>query len=317
MRKIPVILDGDPGHDDAVAWVVAKANPILDIKAITSVAGNQTIEKTTYNAQRICSLIGLDVPIAMGAKKPILADPIIAPNFHGVSGLDGAELPEPKREIEKKSAVSLMHEVIMESEEPVVIIATGPQTNVAELLITHPEVKEKIRLISIMGGGINKGNWTPGAEFNILEDPEAAKVVFESGVDVQMCGLDVTENALVYPEDIEKFFEIDNEVSNVVGKWIEFFIQYPIELGYKGAPLHDPCAVLSITNPEIFTMKKMHVDIELDGEFTRGATIGDEERRNNEVANATVVMDLDRAAFIGCLLDAVSSYSLKGDDCDE
>ena len=174
MDKIPVILDGDPGHDDAIAWVFAKASPKFDIKAVTSVAGNQTIEKTTINARRICALLGIDAPIARGAVKPVTTDPVTAGNWHGDSGLDGPAMPEPDQELSELPAVDLMAKVIRESETPVTIIATGPQTNVAQLLIAHPEVKEKIGKISIMGGGVTHGNWSPAAEFNIFEDPEAA-----------------------------------------------------------------------------------------------------------------------------------------------
>ena len=204
MDKIPVILDGDPGHDDAIAWVFAKASPKFDIKAVTSVAGNQTIEKTTINARRICALLGIDAPVARGAVKPMTADPVTAGNWHGDSGLDGPAMPEPDQELSELPAVDLMAKVIRESETPVTIIATGPQTNVAQLLIAHPEVKEKIGKISIMGGGVTHGNWSPAAEFNIFEDPEAAWMEFHSGIPLQMCGLDVTERAIIRPDDFPR-----------------------------------------------------------------------------------------------------------------
>lgn len=173
LKKIPVILDGDPGHDDAMAWMLAKASPALDILAVTSVAGNQTIEKTTYNAQRVCTLLGIDAPLAQGRPGPILSDPITAGNIHGQTGLDGPSLPEPSRPLSPLGAVELMAETLRQSAEPVTIIATGPETNVAALLLAHPELKSKIAQISVMGGGIGYGNWTPAAEFNILVDPEA------------------------------------------------------------------------------------------------------------------------------------------------
>ena len=160
-KKLPVLLDGDPGHDDAIAWMLAKASPLLDIRGITSVAGNQTIEKTTYNARRVAALLGIDAPIAMGRPGPLLSDPITAGNIHGQTGLDGPRLPEPAGELSPLGAVELMAKVLRESEEPVTIVSTGPQTNVAALLLAHPELKEKIARISLMGGGIATGNWTP------------------------------------------------------------------------------------------------------------------------------------------------------------
>ena len=153
-KPIPVILDGDPGHDDAIAWVLAKASPQLKILAVTSVCGNQIIEKTTYNAQRIMALIGLDVPIAKGVSRPLIAEPIIAPVVHGQSGLDGPPLPEPVTQLSPLSAVELMAKTIAESDEPVTLIPTGPLTNVAGLLLAHPELKPKIAQISLMGGGV-------------------------------------------------------------------------------------------------------------------------------------------------------------------
>lgn len=204
MKKIPIILDGDPGHDDAIAWMLANASPLLDIRAVTSVCGNQTIEKTTYNALRIMTLIGLRAPMARGRTGPLVSEPIVAPTVHGKSGLDGPDLPEPAFEPLEMSAVELMAKVLSESAEPVTLVPTGPLTNVAALLLAHPELKSKIREISLMGGGIHHGNWTPAAEFNILVDPEAADLVFRSGIPIIMAGLDVTEQALVFPEDFER-----------------------------------------------------------------------------------------------------------------
>ena len=221
MKRIPIILDGDPGHDDAIAWVLAKGSPMLDIRGVTSVCGNQTIEKTTYNAQRICTLIDLHVPTAMGRLRPLISDPIIAPTVHGESGLDGPALPEPDFELEDMDAVSLMAKLIQESDEPITLVPTGPLTNVAALLMAYPELKEKIARISLMGGGVQYGNWTPAAEFNILVDPEAAAVVFESGIPIIMAGLDVTEKAMIFPEDFERIRALGNRVAVIVADWLE------------------------------------------------------------------------------------------------
>ena len=221
MKKIPIILDGDPGHDDAIAWVLAQANPALDILAITTVCGNQTIEKTTYNAQRICSLIDLKVPLGKGGPNPLFSDPIIAPSVHGESGLDGPELPEPSFDISPYPAAELIARTVEASPEPVTLVPTGPLTNIALFLLAYPELKSKIRQISLMGGGIMYGNWTPAAEFNILVDPEAADIVFRSGIPIIMAGLDVTERALVTPKDVERIRDVGNPVAIVMANgWI-------------------------------------------------------------------------------------------------
>lgn len=306
--KKPIILDGDPGHDDAIAWVLANACGLFDIKAITTVAGNQTLEKVTYNARRIASLLKLDIEVAKGRDVPLLSNLIIAPNFHGESGLDGPVLPEPVNKESDLSAIEMMAKVLKESDEKVVIVATGPLSNVAGLLFAHPELKEKIEIISIMGGGLRNGNWTAAAEFNILVDPEAAYAVFHSGLPLQMCGLDVTEKALVYPEEFEIIRNLNNPVASIVAKWLDFFFIHVKSLGHKGATLHDPCAIMSLIHPEIFTIKDYYVDIELSGNYTRGATVADYLSRTGNKENCRCVVGLDRDMFIKYLVDACKYY---------
>ena len=307
--KIPVILDGDPGHDDAIAWVLATASPLLDIKAVTSVCGNQTIQKTTYNAGRIMTLVGLNVPLAMGRVKPLVADAIIAPTVHGNSGLDGPALPEPANKPVEIDACTLMAQVLEESSEPVVLIPTGPLTNVATLLLLYPQLKPKIRHIYLMGGGIDFGNWTPAAEFNILVDPEAADVVFRSGIPITMAGLDVTEKALVFPEDFERIRAVGNPVAKVVAEWLDFFYGFHRSIGYPGAPVHDAVAVAALIRPEIMTRVDMYVEIELTGDYCRGATVGDKLGVLGKPANVRVIMGIDREKFVDLLVEAAQHYS--------
>lgn len=308
IKKIPVILDGDPGHDDAIAWVLAAASPMLDIKAVTSVCGNQTIQKTTYNAGRIMTLVGLNVPLAMGRVKPLVADAIIAPTVHGNSGLDGPALPEPANQPVDIDACTLMAQILEESSEPVVLIPTGPLTNIATLLLLYPHLKPKIKHIYLMGGGIDFGNWTPPAEFNILVDPEAADVVFTSGVPITMAGLDVTEKALVFPEDFERIRALKNPVATVVAEWLDFFYGFHRSIGYPGAPVHDAVAVAALLKPEIMTMVDMYVAIELAGDYCRGTTVGDKLNVLKQPANARVIMNIDREAFVDLLAEAAAHY---------
>ena len=307
-KKIPVILDGDPGHDDAIAWTLARASKELEILAITTAAGNQTIEKTTYNALRICSLIGLQVPVAKGCPRPLLTDPMNAPSVHGESGLDGPALPEPSFAVSDMGAVSLMAKILAESKEKVTIISTGPMTNTAALLLAHPELKEKIARISMMGGGLAFGNWTPAAEFNILVDPEAAQIVFSSGVPILMAGLDVTEKALILPEDFERVKALGNPVSDVVWQWLEFFYKFHRSIGYEGAPMHDPCAVMALIHPEVFTMKDYYVAIETCGDYCKGATVADIHGTTGHAPNATCLVGVDRDRFASCLIEAIRYY---------
>lgn len=308
MNKIPVILDGDPGHDDAIAWVLAAADKRFDIRAITTVAGNQTLDKVTYNALRIATLLKLDVPVARGREVPMVGDLIIAPGYHGVSGLDGPALPEPEIKESELSAVSLMAKVLKESNEKVVIVATGPQTNVASLLVAHPELKEKIAYISTMGGGLRNGNWTMAAEFNILVDPEAAYIEYHSDVPVQMCGLDVTEKAIIYPDEWEAIRKINNPVAKTVAAWLDFFFIHLKELGWQGATLHDPCSILSISHPEIFTFEDAYVDVEIMGEYCRGMTFADRRNSPGKKNNCRAVVGVKREEFVRLLIEACRSF---------
>ena len=310
--KIPVILDGDPGHDDAIAWTIAHASGRFDILAVTTAAGNQTIEKTTYNALRVCALIGLNVPVARGCPRPLLTEPMNAPSVHGESGLDGPPLPEPAFAEEPVGAVELMARVICGCPDKVTLVSTGPLTNAAALLLAHPELKPRIERISLMGGGLLFGNWTPAAEFNILVDPEAAKIVFESGVPILMAGLDVTEKALILPKDFERIRAQGSAVSDVVWQWLEFFYRFHRTLGYEGAPMHDPCAVMALIHPELFTMRDFYVQVETLGDYCKGATIADWHSVLGREPNATCLLGVDRDAFADRLVELIGRYREVG-----
>jgi len=205
MAPTPIILDVDPGHDDAVALMLACGAPELGVRAVTTVAGNVPLQKTTRNALRVLSLIGReDVPVGAGAEAPLARPLRTAENIHGESGLDGPKLAEPTFAPDERDAVRLMADVVEESVEPVTLIPTGPLTNVATFLEEHPRLKESIGRIVLMGGSMGLGNTTPAAEFNVYVDPEAARIVFESGLPVTMVGLDVTHEAAAGPEEVRR-----------------------------------------------------------------------------------------------------------------
>lgn len=307
--RIPVIIDCDPGHDDAIALLLAFASEKLDVKAVTIVAGNQTQEKTLNNALKVLSFAGVNVPVAKGDDKPLMRDLIIAPEVHGDSGLDGPELPESNLKACDMLAIELIAKVVRESDEKITLIPTGALTNIAKFLLCYPELKEKIERISLMGGACFGGNWTPAAEFNILVDPEAADIVFKSGIPITMSGLDVTHKALIYDEDIERIRNVGGKVAVMVAELLDFFAKFHVCMGFKGSPLHDPCAVAWVIDPSILTTKKLHVDIETKGEHTLGATVVDYYDVLKKEKNVDVAFDIDRERFVDMLVEAVRYYN--------
>jgi len=312
MKKIPVIIDCDPGHDDAIALLWALASPALEVKAVTTVAGNQSIEKVTDNAIKVLTKARIyDIPVGQGYSRPLIGELNDGGLIHGETGLDGPQLPEKAFEKSELNSVELMIKTIEEAQERITLVALGPLSNLARLLIIRPDLKEKIEQISLMGGG-TYGNWIPAAEYNIWVDPEAAKVVFDSGIPIIMAGLDVTQKAYVTDEENEKLKAQGNEVSIFVSELIEFYRQYHYKVeGFPGCTLHDPCAIAALVHPEIFTAEQCHVDIELSGKLTRGMTVIDRigylekifnEKKERQVK---VLFDVDREKFVEYLLEAM------------
>ncbi|MBL0666690.1 pyrimidine-specific ribonucleoside hydrolase RihA [Aeromonas jandaei] len=308
---LPVILDCDPGHDDAIALILALASPELKVLAVTTSAGNQTPDKTLNNALRILTLLGRDdIPVAAGAPKPLARELIIADNVHGESGLDGPKLPDPAFAPQAMTGIELMARSLRESPEPVTLVPTGPLTNIALLLAAHPELKSKIARIVLMGGAAGAGNWTSAAEFNIYVDPEAADMVFKSGIPITMCGLNVTHEAQVMDEDIERVRAITNPVAQCVAGLLDFFMIYHRDpkWGFAGAPLHDPCTIAWLLNPALFHGVECRVDIETRGEHTVGMTVVDRYGLSGKPANALVLLGLDRAGFIDLLVERLRAF---------
>ncbi|MFJ8074075.1 nucleoside hydrolase [Streptomyces sp. NPDC096176] len=306
---VPVIVDCDPGHDDALALVLAAGDPAVDLLAITTVAGNQTVDKTTLNARRICTVAGITgVPLAAGCARPLVQPLLVADDVHGESGLDGPAFGEPTVDAVPEHAVDLMHRVLTEHPEPVTLVPTGPLTNVALLLTRHPESAAHIREIVLMGGSTGRGNRTPAAEFNIHVDPEAAHTVFTSGLPVTMCGLNVTHQALVTGEVLARLERLDTRLSRICAELMTYFAAtYRRLWGFAAPPLHDPVAVARVIDPEIVRCVEANVVVELHGQYTRGATVTDLHQYLDRPVNAQVAVELDTERFWDRVIAAVDA----------
>lgn len=311
MDKKRIIIDCDPGTDDAVALLLAFQADNLDVQAITTVAGNTVVEKTSVNALKIAELAGREIKVAKGAGRAIMT-PFVdtgGEDFHGADGLGNVGLPEPKSRLYEKNAAETIYEVASSSPNKIYIVAVGPLTNVALALLCYPELKEKIERIVIMGGVWLGGNASPVAEANILHDPEAAHIVFTSGIPVTMCGLDVTHKALVYDEDIERIRALGNPAAEAAAAMMEFHAASHREsFGIEGDPTHDACAVAYLIEPDIFITKDCNVEVDVTWGPSRGQTVVDFYNVLGKPANVEVVYDLDRERFVNLLYSALARY---------
>jgi len=307
MNPTPIVMDVDPGHDDAVALLMALGSPELDLLAVTTVAGNVSVDKTTRNALRVLSLAGrTDIPVGVGAAAPLEGSLQTSENIHGRSGLDGPRLPEPLFEPDRRGAVELVADVVRASPEPVVLVAVGPLTNIALLLREHPDLKGRISGISLMGGSIGPGNTTPAAEFNILVDPEAAQEVFESDLPITMCGLDVTRLAGAGPEERRRLGSAGPKGATVA-ELLEFVAaRHGSIFGVDAPPIHDAVAVAAVAHPEVLQTRPMRVEIECSGHWTRGETVCDVHGITGRQPNAEVGIGLDRDLLFELLYRALT-----------
>lgn len=310
MKKEKIILDCDPGHDDAVAILLAGRNPEIELLAITVVAGNQTLDKTSSNALKICSEVGIkDVPIAAGMGRPLVRESLICPEIHGKSGLDGHDFPEPAIKLDKRHAVDLIIETLMNSDEPVTVVTTGPCTNVAMSIRKEPRILNRVKRFVMMGGSYQLGNITPAAEFNIFADPEAAHIIFTSGRPITMIGLDVTRHALVTPEAVSRIESLDNKASNMFVDLMKFFAKTQKQVfGWENPPLHDPTTIAYLIDPSVVETKPMNVEIELRGEKTYGRTVCDYVGILGKTPNADVGIGLDYNKFWDIIYDTLKLY---------
>ncbi len=308
MSKRNIILDCDPGHDDAVALMLAGSSNKLNLLAVSVEAGNQILEKTGRNALNLVQFLNLNVPVALGKDKPLKRDAIICSEIHGETGLDGFSFLDLKIDFAKEDAISLMARLLKEHQK-VTIVATGPLTNVASLLLEHPECKTNIEEIVLMGGSIGFGNVTPASEFNILCDPEAADIVFNSGLVIKMMGLDVTRKVLVLPEIREKMRQINNKVAKAYARLMDVFCENQKKVfGFDGAPLHDPVTIVYLLNPDVLKMKFMNVTIDLSHGPSYGRTNCDQFDYLKLKKNAYVAIDIDVDKYFEIVLEALNSY---------
>ena len=297
----PILLDCDPGHDDAIALLLALGSDELVLRGVTVVAGNQTLEKTTANAIRVLELAGRgDVPVAVGSPRPLVREPFVAAYVHGETGLDGPDLPPPQAEPSDQHAVDFLAERL----EGATLVATGPLTNVALLLARYPEARPE--RIVLMGGAIAEGNVTPAAEFNIWADPEAAARVFASGLDVTMVGLDVTHQALVTAAHAEQLRGA-GRVGKVVAELLDFYGVFHREVyGFDGSPVHDAVAVAHVIDPTLLKLQHLNVRVDCESELCRGRTVVDVWRRSGLEPTANVAVGIDSERFLTLLLDRLS-----------
>ena len=308
--KHKIILDCDPGHDDAIALLLAAHHPDIELLAVTTVAGNQSAEKTAHNALKVCSLAHIsDVPVAKGMEGPLLRSSHYATDIHGASGLDGPDLPEPDIELAPLHSVDLLIELLLKSEGDITLVNTGPLTNLAVALRREPAIVPKIKAIALMGGAIGVGNTTPAAEFNIWFDPEAASIVFRCGRPLTMVPLEVTHQALATPEVLHRLRVSGRRVACLSADLLTFFgSTYLHVFGFTHPPVHDPCVVAAVIEPNVVSARKMHVEIETKGEWTTGRTVCDVYGKSDKEASIDVGYALDVPRFLDILIHTLLSY---------
>jgi pyrimidine-specific ribonucleoside hydrolase len=302
--RTPIVIDCDPGHDDAIAILLALASPEVELRGISTVAGNQTLDKTTRNALKVLELAGrTDVRVVAGADAPLRRSLRTAANVHGESGLDGPDLLEPTTKTFDGDVVDVLAGWL---EPGVVLVPTGPLTNVARLLEKHPRATERIVW---MGGAISEGNVTPAAEFNAFVDPEAARIVFESGIDITMIGLDITHKALFTSAHAERL-RGTGRVGKAVAELADFFLEFHRQrYRFDGAPIHDAMAVAHVIDPTLVTTLECNISIETESQFCDGRTVVDRWLVTDLPRNAHAGIDVDADRFLELLVERVGSLS--------
>ncbi|MBG1231223.1 nucleoside hydrolase [Aestuariivirga litoralis] len=313
MAQHHIIIDTDPGQDDALAIFLALASPEIEVLGICAVAGNVPLPLTEVNTRKICELAGKpDVKVYAGAERPLLRPLVTAEHVHGKTGLDGPVLPDPKMQLQKQYAVDFIIDTLMNRPAGTVTLCVlGPMTNIALALIKEPRIASRIKRIIAMGGGFSEGgNITPAAEFNIYVDPHAARVVFESGTPITLVPLDCTHQALSKKTHIERFRTMKNKTGPAVAEMLDFFERFDVDkYGSEGAPLHDPCVIAWLLHPEFFTGKDCNVAIECESELTMGMTVVDWWRVTKRPHNAHVVRGINADSFFNLLIERLAKLA--------
>jgi inosine-uridine nucleoside N-ribohydrolase len=303
-----IILDCDPGHDDAIALLLALASPELDVRGVTTVCGNQTLEKTTANAIRVLEHVGRgELPVAAGAPRGLVRERHVTADVHGETGLDGPDLPPPSRAPEPVHAIDWIASTVAAEEDPVTLVATAPLTNVALFLARYPELTTRLARIVVMGGAIGEGNETPAAEFNIWCDPEAAYRVFTSGVELAMVGLDVTHQALMTPAHAERLAGAGT-AGKLVAELYAFFTRFHRrQYGWEGAPVHDAVAIAHVIDDTLLTTQHCGVIVDTGPDLARGRTYVDLHGRAGWAPNCRVATGIDSERFLELLVTRISA----------
>ena len=303
-----IILDCDPGHDDAIAMLLAWGNPEIDLVGVTTVMGNQTIDKVTRNALAVARVAGITgVPFARGAHRPLVREVEVAETIHGESGLDGPVLPEPVIELDPRHAVDFIIDTVMASEPgEITLVPTGALTNIAMAVRKEPRIASRVKQVVLMGGGVNVGNWSATSEFNIVIDPEAAHIVFNESWPLTMVGLDLTHEALATPPVAAAIEAVGTAPARFVGELLEFFGHtYRDQQGFDFPPVHDPCAVAFVIDPTVMETVRVPLDIELTGTLTLGMTVADFRAPAPADCTTQVARNLDHAKFWALIVDAL------------
>ena len=305
-----IIIDTDPGQDDAVAILLALASPEIEVLGLTAVAGNVPLALTELNARKILELAGRsDVPVYAGAAAPLQRPLVTAEHVHGKTGLDGIELPDPATPVQSQHAIDFIIDTLMrEPAGTVTLVPMGPLTNIASAFVQAPEIIDRIARIVLMGGAyFEVGNITPAAEFNIFVDPEAAAIVFAAGAPLVVLPLDATHQALTSRDWVDAMRALPGRCGPAIASWTDFFERFDKDkYGSAGAPLHDPCTIAWLLRPDLFTGREINVVIETKGEFTTGMTVADWWRVSNRPANALFIRDLDRDGLFALLTERLS-----------
>jgi len=307
-EPLGILLDCDPGHDDAVAILLALGSPGVRLLGITTCFGNCAVEDATRNAQRVLALAGReDVPVAVGAAGPMRGELALGNYVHGVTGLDGPELPEPSASPVTEGAVSFLYRTLTEAPAPLTVVVTGPMTNLGVLLTSEPGITAKITEVVFMGGSTERGNHTPTAEFNTYADPEALDVVLRSGVPVRMVGLNLTHQALATQSVVDRMAAMPHTVGRTCAAWMGFFgDSYERIWEFSAPPVHDPCTIAALLDPDVIRWRDSFVAVELDGRWTRGTTVVDlYDRYPEEQPNAAVALELDADRYWDLVLAAL------------